>query len=418
MIAGTALVLASCARSEPPSRHALPDVRLPLETETIRSTVPPHATLDSLMRAHQLQEQFVGEAVAAARAVFDPRRLRAGQPYTLVRSLDGLLREFEYEIDADRFLRIFSDDRGHPGTLSAEVLPFDKVTTVAAIDARIDARRTSLIAAIEAAGENVQLAMELADIFGGEVDFRTELQAGDSFHILVEKSTRDGQFANYGPILGASIVVDGRTLRAFRWIDSGARKAAYYDETGRSLRRFFLKSPLKFEPRVTSGFSTHRIHPIDRVVKAHLGVDYGAPLGSSVVAVASGGVVSAGFSGGGGNTVHLKHAGGFETYYLHLSAFGPGVRVGARVAQGQLIGRVGMTGSATGPHLDYRIKKGGVFVNPVAVHSRQAPGEPIPTVQLAAFKSSRDMLLARLSATLLAGAPRQKPDAVVAVRSR
>ncbi|HYT77037.1 MAG TPA: M23 family metallopeptidase, partial [Vicinamibacterales bacterium] len=230
--------------------------------------------------------------------------------------------------------------------------------------------------------------------------------------------TRDGQFANYGPILGASIVVDGRTLRAFRWIDSGARKAAYYDETGRSLRRFFLKSPLKFEPRVTSGFSTHRIHPIDRVVKAHLGVDYGAPLGSSVVAVASGGVVSAGFSGGGGNTVHLKHAGGFETYYLHLSAFGPGVRVGARVAQGQLIGRVGMTGSATGPHLDYRIKKGGVFVNPVAVHSRQAPGEPIPTVQLAAFKSSRDMLLARLSATLLAGAPRQKPDAVVAVRSR
>ena len=388
---------------------------LPRETETFEATVPRHATLDSLLRAHQLQEQLVTEAVASARAVFDPRQLRADRPYRLVRSLDGLLREFEYQIDADRFLRIVNLDRAKPDALDAQVLKYDKQITLTAIDARIDAAHSSLIASIDGAGEKVQLAMELADVFSGQVDFHTDLQAGDRFRVLVEKSSHEGQFAGYGAILGAAISVDGRQLQAFRWEDPATGKAGYYDENGRSLKRFFLKSPLKFEPRVTSGFSKRRFHPVDQVFKAHLGVDYGAPTGSSVVAVAAGVVASAAYSGGNGHMVHVTHQGGFETYYLHLSSYGPGIRAGAHVAQGQLIGRVGMTGSATGPHLDYRLKRNGVFVNPVAVHSRQAPGEPIPAVQLATFKSSRDTLLSRLSPTLVAEAPRQKPDAVPAV---
>jgi murein DD-endopeptidase MepM/ murein hydrolase activator NlpD len=414
LLAGS-LLLTSCARTEPARRRSPVDVYLPRETETIEAIVPRHATLDSLLRAHHLQEQLVAEAVAVVRDVFDPRQLRADRPYRIVRSLDGLLREFEYQIDADRFLRIISRDRARPAELDAQVLAYEKQTEVAAIDARIDADHTSLIASIDGAGEKIQLAMELADVFSGQVDFHTELQPGDSFRMLFEKSSRDGEFSSYGAILGASIDVGGRRLQAIRWIDPSTGKAAYYDENGRSLKRFFLKSPLKFEPRVTSKFSTRRFHPIDHVYKAHLGVDYGAPTGSSVVAVAAGAVVAAGYSGAGGNTVHLKHPGGFETYYLHLSAFGPGIRAGAHVAQGQLIGRVGMTGSATGPHLDYRVKKNGTFVNPVAVHARQAPGEPIPAVQLAAFKSSCDGVLSRLSTTLLAEAPRQKPDAVPAL---
>jgi murein DD-endopeptidase MepM/ murein hydrolase activator NlpD len=414
LLAGS-LLLTSCARTEPARRRSPVDVYLPRETETIEAIVPQHATLDSLLRAHHLQEQLVVEAVAVVRDVFDPRQLRADRPYRIVRSLDGLLREFEYQIDADRFLRIISRDRARPAELDAQVLAYEKQTEVAAIDARIDADHTSLIASIDGAGEKIQLAMELADVFSGQVDFHTELQPGDSFRMLFEKSSRDGEFSSYGAILGASIDVGGRRLQAIRWIDPSTGKAAYYDENGRSLKRFFLKSPLKFEPRVTSKFSTRRFHPIDHVYKAHLGVDYGAPTGSSVVAVAAGAVVAAGYSGAGGNTVHLKHPGGFETYYLHLSAFGPGIRAGAHVAQGQLIGRVGMTGSATGPHLDYRVKKNGTFVNPVAVHARQAPGEPIPAVQLAAFKSSCDGVLSRLSTTLLAEAPRQKPDAVPAL---
>jgi murein DD-endopeptidase MepM/ murein hydrolase activator NlpD len=415
LAAGT-LVLAACARSQPAPKQARADVYLPRESETIEATVPRHATLDSLLRAHRLQEQLVLEAVSAARGVFDPRQLRADRPYRLVRSLDGLLREFEYKIDADRFLRIINPDRARPEVLDAKVLQYEKQTEVAGIDARIDRERSSLIGAIDRAGETIALALELADIFSGQVDFNTDLQPGDSFKVLFEKSTYEGQFSNYGAVLGAAITVDGRQLQAFRWTDPATGKAAYYDEQGRSLKRFFLKSPLKFEPRVTSRFSMRRFHPVDKVYRAHLGVDYGAPTGSSVVAVAAGTVVSAGYAGGGGNQVRLKHAGGFETYYLHLSAFGPGVRAGAHVAQGQLVGRVGSTGSATGPHLDYRLKRNGVFVNPVKVHSGQAPGEPIPAVMLANFRSSKDVLLTRLAATLTADGPRQKPDPVRAVR--
>lgn len=415
-VLGAATLLAgACARTEPsaPERRPRPDVLLPRETETIQAFVPRHATLDSLLRANSLKDQLVTEAVNVARAVFDPRQIREGRPYRLVRSLDGLLREFEYQIDTDRFLRIVNVNRDKPDALDARVLPYEKQTELTGIDARIDAGHTSLIEAIDGAGETIALALDLADIFSGQVDFQTELQPGDSFKVFFEKSFHDSQFSNYGAILGASIVVDGRTLTAFRWTDPATGKPAYYDENGRSLKRFFLKSPLKFEPRITSRFSMRRFHPVDHVYRAHLGVDYGAPIGASVVAVANGTVVSAGYSGASGNMVRLTHPGAFETYYLHLSAFGPGIRAGAHVSQGQLIGRVGMTGSATGPHLDYRLKKNGVFVNPLAVHSRQAPGEPIPSTQLAAFTSARTSLLSRLT-TALAEGPRPKPDAVAA----
>lgn len=414
LLIGGALALGACARPEPPVPHSSRgDVTLPRETETIEAMIPRNATLDSLLRANALSDDLVVRAVQATRLVFDPRQIRAGRPYRLVRSLDGWLREFVYEIDTDRFLRIVCADTARPEVLDAEVVPYEKQTEVTAIDARIDAERSSLIGAIAGAGETIQLALELADIFSGQVDFNNDLQPGDSFKVLFEKSTREGTFSNYGAVLGAAITVDGRRLQAFRWTDPATGKAAYYDENGRSLKRFFLKSPLKFEPRVTSRFSTSRFHPIDHVYKAHLGVDYGAPAGASVVAVANGVVISAQYSGAGGNTVRLKHAGGFETYYLHLSSFGPGVRAGAHVAQGQLVGRVGSTGSATGPHLDYRIKRGGTFVNPVSTHSRQAPGEPIPAVQLARFAGSRDDVLSRLTVSVAAGGTRG--DAVKAL---
>jgi murein DD-endopeptidase MepM/ murein hydrolase activator NlpD len=417
LVVAASLGVGGCARpaDEPLRRRPLAaDVYLPRDTETIQADVPRNATLDSLLRASRLREELVTAVVASARGVFDPRQIRAGRPYRLVLSLDGLLREFEYQIDADKFLRIINADRARPEVLDAQVIPYEKDVAVTAIDARLDGGTSSLIGAIERAGENIQLALDLADVFSGQVDFNSELQPGDSFKVLFEKSTRDGEFSSYGPILGAAITVDGRELRAFRWTDPSSGKPGYYDENGRSLKRFFLKSPLKFEPRITSRFSLRRLHPIDNVYKAHLGVDYGAPSGSAVVAVANGVVVSAAYSGAGGNMVHVKHPGGFETYYLHLSAYGPGIRAGAHVAQGQLIGRVGMTGSATGPHLDYRLKSGGRFVNPLSVHSRQAPGEPIPAFHLADFRAARDTVLSRLSTTVLAAAPGQKPDAVPA----
>ena len=182
------------------------------------------------------------------------------------------------------------------------------------------------------------------------------------------------------------------------------------------MKRFFLMSPLRFEPRVTSGFSRSRLHPVDHVRRPHLGVDYAASHGAAVVSVASGTVVSAGWAGAGGRQIHLRHQGGFETYYLHLSSFAKGIRVGTNVSQGEFIGRVGSTGSATGPHLDFRLRKNGVFVDPVRERRRQPPGQPIPPSQLEAYRDARETLFRQLSTTLLAEAPRQKPDALKAAQ--
>ena len=409
---------ASCARQEPvrPAVVAAADIVLRPETSVIKGTVPRHATLDSILREHRLPADLINAAVKSASSVFNPRQLRADRPYRLVMSFDGFLRQFEYEIDADKFLRLVSRDSGRPEVLEAEVVPFEKESNVVAIRGEINAQRSSLIAAMEGTGERIQLALALAEIFGGQIDFNSDLQPGDQFEVLFEKSTREGQFAGYGAILGATFVADGREHQAFRWIDPETGKAAYYDEAGRSLKRFFLVSPLKFEPRITSHFSRRRFHPVHHTVRAHLGVDYGAPHGSLVVAVADGTIVSAGWAGGGGRQVRIRHAGGLETYYLHLSSFGPGIHAGARVDQNQLIGRVGSSGTATGPHLDFRLRKNGVFVDPVAERRRQPPGEPISPRHLASFEAARDGMLRQIDTTLLADAARQQPDAIKAAQ--
>jgi murein DD-endopeptidase MepM/ murein hydrolase activator NlpD len=266
---------------------------------------------------------------------------------------------------------------------------------------RISHETPSLVAAMDAAGETIDLTLALAEIFSGEIDFNYDLQPGDRFELLVEKQYRDpaaessdiGARPTYGPILAAEFDNDGRRVRAVRYTVPGA-SPAYFDDRGVSLRRFFLKSPLKFDPVITSGFSRARMHPVLHEVRAHLGVDYRAPVGAPVIAVADGLVMSAGRSGGSGNMVHLRHASGYETEYLHLSSIA--VRAGTRVRQGDLIGRVGMTGLATGPHLDYRVKKGGAFINPVAAHRAMPPSDPIARSLMPAFIAARDAAFAQL----------------------
>jgi murein DD-endopeptidase MepM/ murein hydrolase activator NlpD len=172
---------------------------------------------------------------------------------------------------------------------------------------------------------------------------------------------------------------------------------SYYDELGRSLRRFFLKSPLEFEPRVTSGFSLSRMHPVLHVSRAHRGVDYGAPTGAPVVSVAPGTVVSASYDAANGRMVRVHHASGYESYYLHLSAFATGIRAGVHVNQGQRVGFVGSSGLATGPHLHYGLTKNGTFVNPLLEHKNMPPGEPIPASAMLEFAAVRDRELAALA---------------------
>jgi murein DD-endopeptidase MepM/ murein hydrolase activator NlpD len=369
------------------------DIDLRSETRALAARVGAGMTLASLLHTAQLSGAEIVEVIDAVRKVFDPRKVRIHQPYRLVRTTDGALRHFEYEIDNDRFLRV-SRPNGAGAAWLADILPIPKTNTAVVVEGRIDRETPSLFAAVDDAGGTVDLSLALADIFSGDIDFNTELQPGDRFSLSVDKQFRDGgDFAGYGVIHAAEFDNDGRRIRAVRFAVNGS--PAYFDERGVSMRRFMLKSPLKFDPVVTSGFSRSRVHPVLGGSRAHLGVDYRAPVGAPVVAVAGGVVVQAGRNGGAGRMVHLRHANGFETEYLHLSSIA--VRPGARVAQGDLIGRVGATGLVTGPHLDYRVRKNGVFINPLMATQQMPPADPVPDTQMAEFVAVRDRLLRQLS---------------------
>jgi murein DD-endopeptidase MepM/ murein hydrolase activator NlpD len=369
-------------------------VFLARETESTSGRVPDRTTLATLLGASGLRADLVPVVVSLTRTVFDPRRLKANHAYSVECTLTGLVRRFEYEIDEDRFLRVLGPTNQQPDELTVEVVPYRKERVPAWAHGEISTDATSLFAAMEQAGEGPDLSIELADIFSGEIDFNSELQPGDRFDLTFEKVYREGAFQKYGDVLAATFSSGGRVLKAVRYAVAGG-KPAYYDAQGRSLKRFFLKSPLKFGAPVTSRFSYARMHPILRILRPHLGVDYGAPAGSPVIAVANGVVVASGWSGEGGLMVHLRHASGYETFYMHLSSVA--VRAGQHVGQGDLVGKVGMTGLATGPHLDYRVRKNGTPLNPLTLLRALPPGEPIPAGLMAEFAAERGRLLEQLA---------------------
>jgi murein DD-endopeptidase MepM/ murein hydrolase activator NlpD len=399
-------VSAACARTaqQAPARVRSADLHLAPETETVSGLVPDRSTLADLLEHAKLRADLVPPVAQLAGRVFDPRRLKAGRAFRLERTFDGLVRRFEYEIDEDRFLRILGPTNRQPEDLTVELVPFEKTRTITSVQGTISKTSPSLFEAMEEAGEGPDLSLALAEIFGGELDFNTDLQPNDSFRLTFEKVFREGRFSSYGPVLAAEFVNEGRALKAIRFTVPGG-KPDYFDEQGRSLRRFFLASPLKFAAPVSSRFSNARRHPILRIVRPHLGVDYRAPIGSAVVAVANGTVVSAGWNGEAGRLVRLRHASGYETYYMHLSSIA--VKNGQHVGQGELVGRVGTSGMSTGPHLDYRVKRNGQFVNPLTVQKLLPPGEPIPAVHLAEFQAERDRVLGLLTAS--AAAAESKP---------
>ena len=369
------------------------DVHLAKDSEILRGFVPSRTTIAHLFEHHMIEGADTSVLVSSIASAMDVRKLRAGQPYTIDRLLDGRVRRFEYEIDADKRLSIERASLEGAPRFLANVERIPKQTTVVTVEGDINRETNSLAAAIDKAGERIELALGMADVFSGELDFNSDLQPGDKFRLLVERHTREGRLSGYGAILAAEFVNDGRTLRAIRFTPDGG-SPAYYDETGRSLKRFFLKSPLKFEPRITSRFSSSRKHPILGYARAHNGVDYYAPAGAPVGAVAPGVVTMAGWTGGGGRTVKVRHSNGYETEYLHLSAIA--VRAGLRISQGDLVGRVGKTGLATGVHLHYGMKKNGRYVNPVIEHRNMPPGEPIAAGVMNVFMTERDRYFALL----------------------
>lgn len=315
----------------------------------------------------------------------DLRRIRAGATIEVTWNSRNEPTQVRYEASPWRSFAARAINGGWRVGL-AETVPEVRVEAVNGVVQR------SLFDAVERTGESARLVLGLVEIFSSDFDFTADTRSGDRFRLLVEKRYAGETFVDYGRILVAQYASGGKTLTGVGF-DRGVPHFAHYDLAGQSLRKSFLKSPLEFT-RITSGFTYARPHPILGGVRPHLAIDYAAPVGTPVRAVADGVVVRAGWNGGNGIQVHIRHRSGYETQYNHLSRIPSDIQAGTRVHQKQIIGNVGATGLATGPHLDYRIVHNGTYVNPLS--EKFIPGEPIPPAARADFIRQSRELVARL----------------------
>jgi murein DD-endopeptidase MepM/ murein hydrolase activator NlpD len=324
-----------------------------------------------------LVPQQVSELITAGREAFDVRRASPGDRLRLYRDASGQVDLFEMRRAGSGATLVVQ--RTPLGLIASRREPRYSVQ-LALAEGTIS---SSLYADAVREGLDHRLVMELADVFAWDIDFLSDLQPGDTFRVIYEQKMAEAGPAKAGRILAAEMVNEGRVHTAYYFKDDEGH-AGYYDAAGRSLQKEFLKSPLRYK-HITSGFSHARLHPILKIRRPHLGVDYAAPTGTPVEAVADGRIAYRGWKSGFGNYVEIKHRRSMTTCYGHLAGFAKGLCQGELVRQGQVIGYVGATGMATGPHLDFRIAEHGTWVDPVKKRGRETP--PIPPTMRARFAS-------------------------------
>lgn len=353
-------------------------------------------TFFDIFKKHGLDITELFRIREASAHAFDLGRLTSGQPYRITFDGESRILSMEYQIDDGSMLQVRKEAEG----FLADRVPVPYESRLRLVDGRV---KSNLVSAVD----DPLLALKLSDIFAWDIDFTTDLREGDSVRLVVEELWLDGEFKKYGDVLAAQFFNDGQVYHAYRF-DRGGR-ADYYDGRGNSLKRAFLKAPLSYR-RISSGFSSKRVHPVLKTRRPHLGVDYAAPAGTPVSAVGDGTVVFAGWKGQNGNLVILRHPGGYRTYYGHLSRIVRGLRSGSKVAQGQVIGAVGRSGLATGPHLDYRIKKDGRFLNPLSLDlPRGTPVEQTAMGEFRDFRQEMDVLLSRGPSIAASSAGQETP---------
>jgi len=357
-------------------------IRIPVRNR-VDAVISAGETISSLLGGY-FTPQEIHDIGQQSKKVFPLTRICAGQPYQICTS-DNEFDSFTYEIDQEEQLVI----RRQNDQLIVERVPIEYEIRTEVVRGRVE---SSLFEAVTKAGETSELATALADIFAWDIDFVRDLRTGDTFSALVEKRFREGQPAGYRRVLAAEFRNNGELFRAFAYQD-GDRTISYYDETGRSVRKAFLKAPLSFS-RISSGYSLKRFHPITKTWKAHPAIDYAAPRGTPIKTVGDGAITRIGYTKGNGNFVEVRHNGTYKTIYLHMSKFASGMKKGKRVSQGQVIGYVGSTGLATGPHLCFRMYRNGSPVNPYKVKAPAA--KPVTTANLSDFKQYTRSLIAQL----------------------
>ena len=372
----------------PPPETDAPATALDAEpSEPVEIVLKRGETLETALRRTGVERGEAAAIVAALRGSVNMRRLAPGERLVVRAGLDGKPAEISYaRSPAERY----EIRPGGDGQWAVTAVRPDVDTRVIAIAGEV---QDSLFASMERLGEAAGLTARLVALFEWDFDFAADSLPGDRFRLLVEKRYVGDVFLGYGDVLIAQYSSVERSLLTSVGFGDTAGRREYYDASGRSVKKMFLRAPLDFT-RVTSGFSHARFHPVLGGYRPHLAVDYGAPIGTPVRAVADGVVIQAGWNGGYGNSISLRHARGYETMYNHLSRIE--VRRGDRVRQRQVIGRVGSTGLSTAPHLDYRVRKGGVLVNPLG--EKFIPGSPVPAHRREAFAVHVDALLERLDA--------------------
>lgn len=360
------------ARSAPDHPQILTASPQTLVDEIVAEPQTQRETRDGVIRSGETLTALLGDYLTPqeihrlsqkSRSVFPLTGLVAGRPYQLCLE-DGCFESFLYEIDRSEQLLIRRDGE----RFEISLVPIAYTVEVGIVSGTIT---SSLFNAVTQIGEAPELAINLADIFAWDIDFILDIREGDSFQAIVEKRYREGEPAGYGKILAAEFVNRGTAYRAILFQD-GDRRAEYFDADGKSMRKAFLRAPLEFT-RISSGFSMRRLHPITKTWKSHPAIDYAAPVGTPIMSVGDGSIVNIGYTNGNGNYIKIRHSNGYETMYLHMSRFAKGMKQGRRVKQGEVIGYVGATGLATGPHLCFRMTRNGEPVNPQRIKPPAAP---------------------------------------------
>jgi len=347
-------------------------------------------TIIELLKKEGVDHLKAYEFFMEVKPVYDLRRIGAGKKCTLLLSQDKKeIHKFIYEIDLDDYLEVVKGESSDEHNYVAKLVAIPYTTKKSKIRGNI---QESLFAAILKAGEKPELADMMASLYEFDVDFNRDIRKNDTFSLIVEKMYLKGRFVRYGEIEAAEFVNRGQAIQVIRYTDPEGH-TAYYHPDGRSVRKMFLRCPLPFM-RVTSSYGNRR-HPVLGFSARHLGIDLGAPRGTKVRSTASGIVQSTGYNKIRGRYVTIRHKNRYETQYFHLSRIYKGIKRGKRVIQGQIIGYVGSTGRATGPHLHYGLKKSGRHFNPLKMKSPTK--NPVKKRYLPAFKQFSEKILQQVS---------------------
>ena len=340
--------------------------------EMHESVIKSGETLSVILEHIGIGSNAANQIYNNCKEVMDTRKIRTGQPYVVLKTADSLSTPL-YLIYENSKIQYTVFELFEPYKVYQEE---NEVTYVSDTIASIIT--SSLWNAIVEDKGDPALAAELADIYQWTIDF-FGIQKGDEFFAIYEKKYVEGNYIGLNSIKAALFKHGGKNYYAFYFQQDSTKKGEYFDETGQSLRREFLKAPLNYS-RISSKFSNSRYHPVLKIYRPHHGVDYAAPAGTPVYSIGNGKVVEKGYQKGGGNYLKIKHNSIYTTVYMHLKGFASGIKQGSSVSQGQLIGYVGSTGLSTGPHLDFRVYKNGTPINPLSMQS--PPAEPVSKEQM------------------------------------